>query len=322
MMAAEPLVDWVDFVNSKRSDSLPPLSPDHKADNALVQGYFEYYGLDFEQRYNGLEHFFGAFESGGFQIAGHVYRLPEAIGTAYIYHGFFDHVGLYNHLINFCLARGYSVVAYDLPGHGLSSGERASIERFEQYVEVLRDAFKVMAPFALPENKIAIAQSTGCAILMTHLLSANTPVFEKVALMAPLVRPAGWWWGRPVHNLIGGRIDSLPRNWSKNSADVQFLQWLKEEDRLQHDRLPMSWVGALKNWEPQFHNLGSSDQRILIVQGKQDGTVAWRFNMKAILEHFPAAEVFYLDRARHHLVKESEELRHQIWLRLAHYLSA
>ena len=40
---------------------------------------------------------------------------------------FFDHSGILKNLIKLCLDLDYTVVCFDLPGHGLSSG-RASID--------------------------------------------------------------------------------------------------------------------------------------------------------------------------------------------------
>ena len=51
-----------------------------------------------------------------------------------ISHGYYDHAGLYGHLIEHLLSRGWSVAIFDQIGHGLSSGSRAEIQHFDQYV--------------------------------------------------------------------------------------------------------------------------------------------------------------------------------------------
>ena len=82
--------------------------------------YAEYYGLDFSTEVPDLEHGFGYFEAAGHTISVHGWRPAVARGTVLICHGYFDHVGLYRHLIAHVLELGYAVLAYDLPGHGLS----------------------------------------------------------------------------------------------------------------------------------------------------------------------------------------------------------
>ncbi len=304
--------DWLTLAaDSRDSLRLPNLSA--SAENSpLAQAYFKFYGIDFESQYEGLRHHFGVFPSAGFEIAAHVFIPPDAEKTAFLYHGFYDHAGLFKHAIKYCLDRHYAVVVYDLPGHGLSSGKRAEIDRFDQYLQVLYDAFYAVAQFDLPKSKIALAQSTGGAILMTYLLQGGN-AFDKVVLLAPLVRPKGWRWGKPLHQLIGRVIPSLPRRWAENSGDAEFCAWLREVDVLQCKVLPMSWVNALKLWEPAFHRLPSSLKSVLVVQGDADDTVDWRFNLPVIREHFPNAVFCHLSGARHHLVNESEAIRARIW---------
>lgn len=316
------MTNWTDFVRENRPAHLPRLTPERLDNAELAQAYFRYYGIDFENRYEGLEHFFGAFDSGGYDIATHVYRFPEAAGTAFVYHGYYDHVGLFDHAIDYLLGRGYSVVAYDLPGHGVSSGDRASIESFQLYVQVLRDALEAVEPFDLPSPCVALAQSTGAAVLMTHLLEGGEGDFDKVVLLAPLVRPMGWQAGRYTHLVLRPFVRAIPRRFAESSGDRTFLKWLRSEDPLQSRELPLQWVTSLKHWQAKFHWLPHCDKDILIVQGRRDRTVDWQFNIPAILEHFSNAQVCYLREARHHLVKETPTIRHDIWVRVTEYLEA
>lgn len=311
--------EWVRLAAANRDTLRLPSLAASAPPSELAQAYFDFYGIDFERRIDNLAHYFGVFSSAGFDIATHVYVPEKAEKTAFLYHGFYDHAGLFKHAIDYCLQRNYAVVIYDLPGHGLSSGKRAEIDSFDQYLQVLHDAFHAAAPFNLPKPKIAMAQSTGAAILMTYMLKGGN-AFEKAVLLAPLVRPLGWRWGKPLHTLIGRVVPSLPRRWGPNSGDAEFLAWLKERDALQCPVLPMSWVNALKLWEPTFHQLPDSAKTILVIQGDADKTVDWRFNLPVIRDHFPNAVVAHLKGAQHHLVNETLELRHQIWRRTDAFL--
>ena len=311
--------EWVRLAADNRDSlRLPELSASAQM-SELAQTYFAYYGIDFERRIEHLKHYFGVFSSAGFDIATHVFVPEKAEKTAFLYHGFYDHAGLFKHAIDYCLQRNYAVVIYDLPGHGLSSGKRAEIDSFEQYLQVMHDAFPAIESFNLPEPRIAVAQSTGAAILMTYLLKGGS-AFEKAILLAPLVRPMGWRWGKPLHNLISRLVPSLPRRWGPNSGDAEFLAWLKARDALQCPVLPMSWVNALKLWEPTFHGLPESAQTLLVVQGDADKTVDWRFNLPVIQKHFPEAVVARLQGAQHHLVNETQALRQQIWRQVDAFL--
>jgi alpha-beta hydrolase superfamily lysophospholipase len=52
-------------------------------------------------------------------------------------HGYLEHSGIYQPIIKEILEQGFSVITYDLPGHGLSNGSPASIQNFDHYQQVL-----------------------------------------------------------------------------------------------------------------------------------------------------------------------------------------
>ena len=80
----------------------------------------------------------GTLQAAGYQIAVQVWWPEQPRATLVLLHGYYDHVGLYRHVIEWALGMGFAVRAFDLPGHGLSSGARASIGAFSEYQTVLR----------------------------------------------------------------------------------------------------------------------------------------------------------------------------------------
>jgi alpha-beta hydrolase superfamily lysophospholipase len=282
--------------------------------------YFHFYGLDEVRRLPGVQHFFGHFPSGKHEIVCHYFALAGARGTCFLLHGYFDHAGLYRHLIAYCLSRGFSVVIYDLPGHGLSSGERASIGSFDEYEEVLNACLARFADHA-PRPWHAIAQSTGCAVLMDHLLLQKASGFERVVLLAPLVRAAEWRWVKIAHWLGHRFLEKVPRRFGVNSGDAEFLRFLAECDPLQVRHIAVRWVDAMIRRERRFEHLPPSDQPLLIVQGQRDTTVDWRHNIPVIREKFPKSKVLPLQDAYHHLVNETPALREKMFTAIDLYFS-
>ena len=69
------------------------------------------------------------------------------------------------------------------------------------------------------------------------------------------------------------------------------------------------WIGALKRWlvSLALQDLGVGPA--LVVQGREDGTVGWRYNLAAIARLFPGSEICYLDGAGHQLANESQAIR-------------
>ena len=286
--------------------------------------YAEYYGLDFSTEVPDLEHGFGYFEAAGHTISVHGWRPAVARGTVLICHGDFDHVGLYRHLIAHVLELGYAVLAYDLPGHGLSSGPRAAIQDFRIYREVLEQCLE-QAGNDFPRPWHVIAQSTGGAIVMDYLLhhgfDADSSPFEQIILLAPLVRPFKWSTARWLHTLVRPFAKSIKRVFTVNSGDADFLDFLENKDPLQYHRLPAGWVTALKKWIPGFEAANRVKISPVVIQGDRDETVDWRHNLGVIRDKFQEPDVHMLNGARHHLANEHAEYREKILRIIDRYLA-
>lgn len=303
---------------------LRPLSFSLEADEELtktpsVQRYLDYYGINFSRTIPGVRHGFGSFESGAFTLAAHYWLPAESRGTIFVFHGYFDHVGLYRHLIRFALQNGYAVVAYDLPGMGLSSGERASIKSFKDYFRALARCCELFQSLA-PQPWYAVGQSAGCAALLNHVLSEGLKPFRKVVLLAPLVRSRGWPRDRWIYAVGKMFIRRLPRVFAANSHDQAFLDFLKNADPLQPRHISVTWVGAMKEWIKRFESFATRKEGVLVIQGDDDDTVDWRYNLERIKAKLPAARIRIIPKARHHLVAESAPYRGQVFAAIKTYL--
>lgn len=285
-----------------------------------VADYYAFYGLDAERRIDGLQHHFGHFASGKYEIVAHHFRHNTARGTFFLLHGYFDHAGLYRHAIDYALARGYDVVIYDLPGHGLSTGERASIGSFGEYETVLRDVLALFGSHA-PQPWHVMAQSTGGAVAMDYLLLQAVPTFDKVVLLAPLVRAAEWRWVKTAHWLGSRFLERVPRRFGVNSSDPAFLGFLRN-DPLQAQHISVRWVDAMLRWERRVEQLPESERAILLIQGERDTTVDWRYNIPVIRAKFPRSKYLPLKGAYHHLVNEAPAIREKIFAAIDLYLNA
>jgi lysophospholipase len=80
--------------------------------------------------------------------------------------------------------------------------------------------------------------------------------------------------------------------------------------------LPLRWVSAMRRWLDAFVAEMPTDYAPLVIQGDQDTTVDWRWNLARIRQTFPAAEIRILPGARHQLVNESPALRAQVFAAL------
>jgi len=235
---------------------------------------------------------------------------PE--GTLLIVHGYLDHHGLYGHLIRYGLARNLAVVCFDLPGHGLSSGPRAEIDSFRHYQQVLGGVIEQIGAWQLPTPIHLLGQSTGAAIINHYLLSKPAGGIGQVILLAPLVRAARWRLVDITHRVVGRFANSVPRKFTDNSNDPEFVAFL-QADPLQAQIISARWIGALKQWIGKFLALPPSNRVPLVIQGEDDDTVDWKYNLGVLGEKYPNMALLRIPAGRHQLANESAEIR-QLYL--------
>ncbi|MCP5163515.1 MAG: alpha/beta hydrolase [Pseudomonadales bacterium] len=297
-------------------DSLPPFA-DVGLVPAQLQDYCRFYGLDFEARLPRVHHRIGSVTAGPYTLAVQCWLQPGASANLLLVHGYFDHAGLYGKLIEFGLLNNCNVLIFDLPGHGLSSGEPAVIGDFGDYGLATGAVLEAASPS--PDLPLwVMAQSTGCAALVEYARRGPWP-FAATVLLAPLLHPRGWKTGRLLHTLARPFKTGLKRKFVANSSDPQFLDFLKR-DPLQSQRLSLAWVSALKRWLAglQLADLGVGPA--LIVQGDADQTVEWRYNIRAYCELFPHSRIEMLPGAGHHLANESEAVRRTYYSLVGGYI--
>ncbi|KAA1176258.1 alpha/beta hydrolase [Marinobacter salinexigens] len=305
--------DWDRHSLLERLVRFDPASSGELSDEMV--GYCRFYGLDLWVEHPEVTYHQGYVNAGGHQVMVHYYRLPDSRGergTVFIFHGYFDHVGLYSQLIERCLGAGFDVLAYDQPGHGLSSGTPAAIGSFLEYQGVLSDVLtqvkgKVRGPW------YAVGQSTGGAILIDYLLSNHhsraTSDFRSVVLLAPLVRPAGWLGAKILHSVMKPFISRWRRVFGANSGNTRFLRFLRDHDPLQARAVHVDWVSALRKWVPHIESARPVDFPVTVVQGEKDQTVDWQHNLRIIRNKFAGVEEVRVPDGRHHLVNEAQDLQ-------------
>jgi len=286
-------------------DSLPAWG-EESANAPHLQAYLDFYSLQFDSP-PGVSHQIGTVASGQYRLAAQLWRHPDAVATVLLIHGYFDHTGLYDKLVAFGLSRACNVLMFDLPGHGLSTGEAAVIDDFAHYSRAIQDVLPC-APVSQAPLWV-MAQSTGCAGLMDFARQHDWP-FAAAVFLAPLVQPRAWWRIRLGHLLLGKFLDGLARRFSRNSSDLAFLEFVRK-DPLQSREVSMRWIAALHRWLSALQRDDLGVGPLLIVQGDADRTVRWRYNLAVVQQLFPESRVELIAGAGHQLANESATIRAQ-----------
>lgn len=280
-----------------------------------TQEYFRYYSLEID----GAEHIFGTFNASDKILAAHIFKPKESKGTVILLHGYGDHTGVWRHVISALVKEGYMVAVYDHPGHGLSSGARASIDDFSEYVSALVDFLRI-ARVHLPEPYHLVAHSMGGAVTLDYLLTVEQPGVEKVILIAPLVHSSYWHLSRFGHSLGKHVTDSVPRVSQNASSDEEYLM-LTEKDPLLARRVAMKWFSALIEWNQRILSYEPSTLPIRVIQGTADTAVDWEYNVEFIMEKFPNADIILIENGGHQLMNEPVPMRAEVTNLVVDYLN-
>lgn len=279
-----------------------------------IQAYRRLYGLD---QLN-VQHWQGVICMPLFKLHIQVFQpnVDHVKGTVFLLHGYLEHSGIYQPIIREILEQGFSVLTYDLPGHGLSSGSPANIQNFDHYQQVLHAVYQyVKNADQLPKPWVGIGQSTGAAILMHHLLEyaqrRENPIVERVLLLSPLIRPAksAWW-----HNTVGLGIirrikREVPRHFRRNNHNPEFLRFVRLKDPLQPRMMGMDWILAMSKWMQEMENRPACRIPVWLAQGAQDQTVDWRYNIDFIRHKFRLQTLLMLEEGSHQLINERADIR-------------
>ena len=243
----------------------------------------------------------------------------EVKGHILLVHGYYDHTGVLSATIRFLVQKGFHVLTFDLPGHGLSTGERATISEFSLYSESIREVVhRHLSSRNLPVY--IAAHSTGAAAAVDYLLNMEASPIQKAVFICPLIRSYRWnamTIGLKPLKIFTGQVRRVFR---KNSSDATFLRFVKQ-DPLQYDKVPLSWLEALIRWNESIKEASPSPVPICVLQGKKDTTVDWRYNVVFLLNKFLQTEVELIENGKHHLLNEEEPIREKVFSAIHRYFT-
>lgn len=286
--------------------------------------YVAFYGIDFERTIPGTRHYLGWLEVDAYRLCAHYFKPQYCVGCVFIVHGRSEHSGLYSHIIKQCLEANYSVFIFDLPGHGLSTGERLSINSFDDYQIILQEVLRQVGQ-QLPKNIISLGQSTGGSILMQYLLEQakqNRKSFSVDNIfLAPLMKPREWPLIQTFWFLLRLR-KTLARPPRDNSNNTEFFEFSNFQDPLKDAFVSVNWIGALRQWNKKIQRYAACKTPLTLVQGEQDSTLRWQEGVEFLKNHFQITDYYLLPNAKHQLANEREDIRQDVHHAIAKVLQA
>ncbi|MBE8215961.1 MAG: alpha/beta hydrolase [Endozoicomonadaceae bacterium] len=269
------------------------------------QQYLMYYDLPI---LNKGQHILGKLQYDELDVAVQAWKPCQSKKTIFLIHGYSDHMGLYANIIRFFLDQQYCVIAFDLPGHGLSTGQPGYIQNFSSYASILEDCLQWVIECEVPTPYVIYGNSTGASAVIDSIgmnqLQSRYPI-EALLFAAPLVRLNHWFLIRCARYIIGLFTQTIKKKITKVSNRQYLCQ-----DPLRFHRMPLSWLDALYHWEnkikkSQFMN----NLPVLVIQGTADKRVNWRYNIHFLSKYFACLQILYLENETHLLHFSSHEVK-------------
>eukprot|EP00184_Porphyridium_aerugineum_P006969 CAMPEP_0184695140 /NCGR_PEP_ID=MMETSP0313-20130426/2873_1 /TAXON_ID=2792 /ORGANISM="Porphyridium aerugineum, Strain SAG 1380-2" /LENGTH=520 /DNA_ID=CAMNT_0027153541 /DNA_START=12 /DNA_END=1570 /DNA_ORIENTATION=+ len=276
----------------------------------------------------------------------------------FVLHGYNDHVGMFQDSIKYFVRKGYSVVAIDLPGHGLSSGKQNSIHNFREYGDAFCDVIQDVLELSRSNPDFAFlhspwnifAHSTGSTTVIEYLVrcerasssdksqgpdgrvvagdpapsvnprKASYEYFDKIVLLAPLVRFVNWYLSK-FGQIFHGVLDWVPARPPEKRTEARFKKF-ETFDVLQSNHVELEWVRAVYAWEVDSQDYCSVPRQLLVIQGERDNTVLWKHNMKFLeTSLLPQMIKVLVPSATHQLINgqiRTQELVMELAIRYMH----
>jgi alpha-beta hydrolase superfamily lysophospholipase len=263
----------------------------------------------YRQRY-GLDH--GAHMVGRIQVKDadvvcQYFPVPESQGILFYWHGYFDHAASAFPWLDWCQNQNISLVVCEHPNHGLCPIALPEVASFEVYQKVLKGVFDLFQPLS-KQAWYLMGHSMGGGVIMDYVLTNpdRAQDFEKIVLLAPLVKVARWSEVSLFHTLLKPFVKKVSRRFRQSPEQAQLLENFLSKDPLIRRDIPVSWIGHLKQWVKKMEDHPKSDLMPLIIQGLQDKTLDVTYNLKYIQNRFEQAKIIELSEALHHLPHEAQ----------------
>ena len=159
-------------------------------------------------------------------------RLPDSPkGLVLVVHGFLEHSGRYEHVIDALNREGFATGRFDCRGHGVSGGARAFMTRYRDYLCDLQRIREEIQPLAPDVPLFVLGHSQGGLMVLAYALD---PLGEGLAGVIALSPAVGFDADIPAWKDLLGRL--MSRLWPTLSLDAGI-----DPDKLTHVAEAVEW---------------------------------------------------------------------------------
>ncbi len=194
-------------------------------------------------------------------------------------HGLGEHAGRYAHVAAALAGRGIRLLAYDLRGHGRSSGRRGDVEKYDDFLDDLR-AVSAQAPWSgCPA--FLFGHSLGAQLTLRYL-QRDRPSVVGAVVASPWLRLA---FAPPRWKLAAARVAlrfapglrfSTGMRLERLSRDLAHLQGMADPHLMAHRISARMFFAVSAAGEIALREAASLEVPLLLLHGDADPITHWR----------------------------------------------
>lgn len=194
-------------------------------------------------------------------------------------HGLGEHTGRYTHVASALAAHGFRLLAYDLRGHGRSSGRRGDVARYQDFLDDLR-AVAAQAPWSGPP-RFLFGHSLGGQIALRFLQNDRPPVAGAI-IASPWLRlafaPPRWKVAvaRAAMRIAPGLRFATGMRLDRLSRDVEHVRAITDTGVTGHRISARMFFAVTAAGEAALRGAGEVAVPLLLLHGDADPITHWQ----------------------------------------------
>ena len=189
------------------------------------------------------------------------YTAEQPRGTVLVIHGFTENTFKFSELIYSLLRNGFSVVAYDQRGHGLSfrftkirDMSLTHVQRFEDYVRDMETVVDTVLS-KQPKPWLLFSHSMGGAVAGLYL-EKHADVFSRAAFCAPMIQANLGGMSTGVVELICAGAKLIGKGSGRVFVSKPYRGKETFEDSVATGRERFDWYENIRSGRREFQNNG------------------------------------------------------------------
>ncbi|NOY76733.1 MAG: alpha/beta hydrolase [Calditrichaeota bacterium] len=207
----------------------------------------------------------------------HMFRADSEKAQILLIHGLGEHVLRYGDVAEGLTSGGFSLLGFDLPGHGQSAGKRGHILRFGDFISEVKDFRQFLETRDL-HPVFVMGHSLG-GLIAFHYGLTHPPGFKGFVLSSPGLKVR---MKVPAWKIVLGKVFSslFPAFTQDSELPPESISTQPEEvekyrnDPLVHSKITARfYVEMTRAMEEVFRKAGEFTFPVLIIQGEEDPLV-------------------------------------------------